>query len=86
MPSNSSGNSGECVGAVTEDNTAVAVADNNGEMMLAKAGPWQGCSKSLDSEILFSWQLLLQQRVEDLHQEILTSFGDQYVVKSKMFV
>ncbi len=77
MPSNSSGNSGEYVGAVGEDASAVAVPNNNGEVMPAKAGPQQGCSKSLDSEILFSQQFLLQQRVEDLRQEILTSFGDQ---------
>ncbi len=62
IPSNSCGNSGEYVGAVVEDNTAVAVTNNNGELMLAKAG--------------LSQQFLLQHWVEDLHQDILTSFGD----------
>ncbi len=45
--------------------------------MLAGAGSQNGASKSLESEILFSQQFLFQQRLEDLHQELLTSFGDQ---------
>ncbi len=73
----SSERSGEYVGAVMEDNTAVAVANGNGDVMLAKEGPQQECSKSLGSEILFSQQFLLLQQVEDLHKESLTSFGDQ---------
>ncbi len=72
--SNHSGNSGEWIGAVMEDNAAVAVANDKGEMMLARAGPHQRCSTSLD---LFSQQCLYQQLVEDLLQEILTSFRDQ---------
>ncbi len=78
MPSISSENSGECIGTVMEDNTDVAVANDNGEVMLANAGPQQGCSKSLDSEILFSQQFLLQLWVEDKPQEIHTSYGDQH--------
>ncbi len=61
MHINSSGNSGECVGAVVEGNTAVSVANENGDVMPARAGPQKGCSKYLDSDILFSQQLLLQQ-------------------------
>ncbi len=57
-----------------EDN--IAVANDNGEVMPAKVGPYLGYSKSLESEILISQQFLFQQWVEHLCQEILTSFGD----------
>ncbi len=36
-----------------------------------------GTGKALKSEFLILQQFLLQQQLEDLHQELLTSFGDQ---------
>ncbi len=54
-----------------EDSAAIA------EAVPARAGSQNGAGKSLQSEILFSQQFLLQQRLEDLRQELLTSFGDQ---------
>ncbi len=56
-----------------ENSAAVAVANDDGDVMAAGACPLHGDSISLDNEILFLWQFLLQQC-----QEILTSFGDQY--------
>ncbi len=54
-----------------EGSAAIAVA----EVVVAGAWSQNGAIKTIESEILSSQQFLLQQQLEDLFQELLTSFG-----------
>jgi len=60
----------------TENNASAAAVAEEGEVAQAGAGHGGGGEcHALDAEILFSQQFQLQQRLEDLRQEILAAFG-----------